>query len=112
MLADLSYRFQKTKFLNLLVPVLCRSFLICRVTANQALLPFVVTEVSSLKFKQSFQPGLHDVLKLFILSRKRTAKLFLKNDIFYHKLQITIKQDSYTKGNESGEEAKKEIMKQ
>ena len=82
MLADLYYRFQKTKFLNLLVPVLCRSFLICRVTANQALLPFVVTEVSTLKFKQSFQPGLHDVLKLFILSQKRTAKRFLKTIFF------------------------------
>ena len=30
---------------------------------------------------------------------------------FYHKIQITIKQDSYTKANESGEEAQKETMR-
>ena len=30
---------------------------------------------------------------------------------FYHKIQITIKQDSDTKANESGEEAQKEIVK-
>ena len=28
--------------------------------------------------------------------------------LIYHKIQITIKQDSYTKANESGEEAQKE----
>ena len=31
--------------------------------------------------------------------------------MIYHKIQITIKQDSYTKANESGEEAQKETMK-
>ena len=30
--------------------------------------------------------------------------------IFYHKIQITIKQDSYSKANESGVEAQKETM--
>ena len=29
----------------------------------------------------------------------------------YYKIQITIKQDSYTKANESGEEAQKETMR-
>ena len=31
--------------------------------------------------------------------------------MIYHKIQITIKQDSYTKANESGEEAQKETMR-
>jgi len=31
--------------------------------------------------------------------------------LIYHKIQITIKQDSYTKANESGEEAQKETMR-
>ena len=31
--------------------------------------------------------------------------------MIYHKIQITIKQDSYTKANESGEEAEKETMR-
>ena len=31
--------------------------------------------------------------------------------MIYHKIQITIKQDSYTKANESGEEAQKETIK-
>ena len=30
--------------------------------------------------------------------------------LFYHKIQITIKQERYTKANESGEEAQKETM--
>ena len=30
--------------------------------------------------------------------------------IIYHNLQVTIKQDRYTKANESGEEAQKETM--
>ena len=30
--------------------------------------------------------------------------------IIYHNLQVMIKQDSYTKANESGEEAQKETM--
>ena len=30
---------------------------------------------------------------------------------FYHKIQITIKQDSYTKANEIGEEAQKETIR-
>ena len=30
---------------------------------------------------------------------------------FYHKVQITIKQDSYTKANECGEEARKGTMR-
>ena len=31
--------------------------------------------------------------------------------MIYHKIQITIKQDSYTKANESGEETQKETMR-
>ena len=31
--------------------------------------------------------------------------------MIYHKIKITIKQDSYTKANESGEEAQKETMR-
>ena len=31
--------------------------------------------------------------------------------MIYHKIHITIKQDSYTKANESGEEAQKETMR-
>ena len=31
--------------------------------------------------------------------------------MIFHKIQITIKQDSYTKANESGEEAQKETMR-
>ena len=31
--------------------------------------------------------------------------------MIYHKIQITIKQDSSTKANESGEEAQKETMR-
>ena len=31
--------------------------------------------------------------------------------MIYHKIQITIKQDSYTKANESGEEAQKETLR-
>ena len=31
--------------------------------------------------------------------------------MIYHKIQITIKEDSYTKANESGEEAQKETMR-
>ena len=31
--------------------------------------------------------------------------------MIYHKIQITIKQDRYTKANESGEEAQKETMR-
>ena len=31
--------------------------------------------------------------------------------LIYHKIQITIKQDSYTKTNESGEEAQKETIR-
>ena len=31
--------------------------------------------------------------------------------LIYHEIQITIKQNSYTKANESGEEAQKETMR-
>ena len=31
--------------------------------------------------------------------------------LFYHKIQITIKQDGYTKASESGEEARKETIR-
>ena len=31
--------------------------------------------------------------------------------LFYHKIQVTIKQDSYSKANESDEEAQKETMR-
>ena len=37
--------------------------------------------------------------------------LTLQLYLIYHKIQITIKQDSYTKANESGEEAQKETMR-
>ena len=37
--------------------------------------------------------------------------LQLCNYLIYHKIQITIKEDSYTKANEIGEEAQKETMR-
>ena len=37
--------------------------------------------------------------------------IFFTFIFFYHKIQITIKQNSYTKANESGEETQKETMR-
>ena len=42
---------------------------------------------------------------------KFIPNLFIYLLVIYHKIQITIKQDSYTKANESGEEAQKETMR-
>ena len=37
--------------------------------------------------------------------------MFLYLVLFYHKIQIMIKRDSYTKANDSGEEAQEETMR-
>ena len=48
-----------------------------------------------------------DLLETAVIAIQVRAELYL----IYPKIRITIKQDSYTKANESGEEAQKETMR-
>ena len=52
---------------------------------------------------------MHEKFDHFQIRAKNTHRV--ATYFIYHKIQIMLKQDSYTKENESGEEAQKETMR-